>query len=376
VLSSAQHEDDQALLARACWLYFAGGMTHGEIGDRLGVPSFKVQRLIARATREGMIHIFIDSPVADCVRLEHALAERYGLAECVVSPDLGEDTLPLRSLAPAGARYLMRVIEDGKDRLVGLGHGRTISAIVEGLPRQKATQTAFVALLGGLTTSYSADPYDVIHRISDRTGVPGYFLPVPFFANTAADREVLSKQIGVSHVMQMARQTTLCLVGIGTATREGFLAQTGAIDEDDLAALERLGARSEILCYFHDAEGRPVETGLAERSLTLTYEELRGRRIIAAAGGADKVEAIRSVLRSGLLSGLITDEATARALVGEQASAVTPMRLRLSRKRSGPDAAKPDTAKPGGARPAGTDARGAKSSGAKSRGAKPTAAAE
>src|SRR5690349_6329882 len=182
-----QHEDEQSLLARATWLYFAGGMTHGEIGERLGVPSFKVQRLIARATRESMVHIFIDSPVADCVRLEHALAESYGLSDCVVSPDLGEQALPLRSLAPAGARYLMRVIQEGRDVLIGLGHGRTISAIVEHQPRQQAGQTGFVALLGGLTTSYSADPYDVIHRISDRTGVPGYFLPVPFFANSAAD---------------------------------------------------------------------------------------------------------------------------------------------------------------------------------------------
>ena len=328
-----QHEDEQSLLARASWLYFAGGMTHGDIGERLGVPAFKVQRLIARATREGLIHVFVDSPVANCVRLERALADRYGLDDCIVSPDLGEEALPLRSLAPAGARYLMRVVQAGADKLIGLGHGRTISAMVDCLPRQQGHATAFVALLGGLTTSFSADPYDVIHRISDRTGVPGYFLPVPFFANSVADREVLLSQIGVSHVMKLARKTSLCIVGIGTATREGFLAKTGAIDARDVAALERLGARSEILCYFHDENGARVETGLADRSVTLTYDELKQRRIVAAAGGADKVEAIRSALRSGLLSGLITDEATARHLVGEDAGAVTPMRLRPSRKR-------------------------------------------
>jgi DNA-binding transcriptional regulator LsrR (DeoR family) len=334
VFHPSQLEDEQSLLSRACWLYFAGGMTHGEIGDRLGVPSFKVQRLIARATREGMIHIFIDSPVAGCVRLEQDIAERFGLTECIVSPDLGEDALPLRSLAPAGARYLMRVIQQGGDRLIGLGHGRTISAIVDALPRQQAGSTAFVALLGGLTTSFSADPYDVIHRISERARAPGYFLPVPFFANSRADREVLMSQVGVSHVMKLARKTSLCIVGIGTATRKGFLAQTGAINDRDVEALERLGARSEILCYFHDEAGAPVETSLAERSITLTYEELKKKRIVAAAGGVDKTDAIRSVLNSGLLSGLITDEATARRLVGDGASLVTTMRLRSSKKRN------------------------------------------
>ena len=39
------------------------------------------------------------------------------------------------------------------------------------------------------------------------------------------------------------------------------------------------------------------------------------QRIVAIAGGADKTAAIRAVLNSGLLSGLITDEATATALL-------------------------------------------------------------
>jgi len=39
------------------------------------------------------------------------------------------------------------------------------------------------------------------------------------------------------------------------------------------------------------------------------------RRIVAVAGGAVKVDAIRAVLASGLLNGLITDEATAGAVL-------------------------------------------------------------
>ncbi|RUV36591.1 sugar-binding transcriptional regulator, partial [Mesorhizobium sp. M7A.F.Ca.MR.228.00.0.0] len=42
---------------------------------------------------------------------------------------------------------------------------------------------------------------------------------------------------------------------------------------------------------------------------------LKGRRIVAVAGGKIKVRAIKAVLESRYLSGLITDESTARALV-------------------------------------------------------------
>ena len=83
-------DDELALMGRASWLYFAGGMTHGEVGARLRVPAFKVQRLIAQATRDGLIRVFIDAPVAKCVSLEHELCSIHGLRECVVAPDLGE----------------------------------------------------------------------------------------------------------------------------------------------------------------------------------------------------------------------------------------------------------------------------------------------
>ena len=57
-----------------------------------------------------------------------------------------------------------------------------------------------------------------------------------------------------------------------------------------------------------------METSLAARTLSPDLGSLAGRRIVALAGGATKVPAIRAVLRSGLLAGLITDERTADAL--------------------------------------------------------------
>jgi DNA-binding transcriptional regulator LsrR (DeoR family) len=48
---------------------------------------------------------------------------------------------------------------------------------------------------------------------------------------------------------------------------------------------------------------------------------LKDRRIVAVAGGKVKVRAIKAVLESRFLNGLITDETTARALVGQSADA-------------------------------------------------------
>jgi len=311
---SAPEAEEGDMLARAAWLHFVGGMTHAEVGAQLRVPGFKIQRLIARATRSGVVQVFINSPVADCVRLERTLCRIYRLVTCLVAPRLG-DVPASKALAAAGAQSLFRILQTGSHRTIGLGHGRTLSANVAYLPHCHAPDTSFVALHGGLTTSFSADPYDVIHSITGRTGAHGYFLSVPFFANSAADRAVLLAQIGVMQVQALARTASLFLVGVGTATRDGFLVQNGSIGEEDLARLTRLGAKGEILGYFHDRDRRRIETGISDRTVTLSYDELAGCNIVAAGGGADKIDALQAILRSGLLKGLITDEATAATLV-------------------------------------------------------------
>ena len=70
-----------------------------------------------------------------------------------------------------------------------------------------------------------------------------------------------------------------------------------------------------MLGRFVDADGRPVAAGINERALAVRLEELAGRQVVAIAGGRDKPRAIAAVLQSGLVTGLITDEATAREVV-------------------------------------------------------------
>ncbi len=71
-----------------------------------------------------------------------------------------------------------------------------------------------------------------------------------------------------------------------------------------------------MLGHFFDAQGGVLETTLSARTLSVELNTRDDSRIVAIAGGAEKVGAVRAVLRSGWLKGLITDEATARAIVG------------------------------------------------------------
>jgi DNA-binding transcriptional regulator LsrR (DeoR family) len=311
----SRFDDDSSLAARAAWLHFAGGKTQSEVADRLNIPSTKAHRLIARANREGLIRVFVDGTVAECVALEEALKAGYGLQYCEVAPDLDDgDPLPLRTLGIVGARYLRGILEHSRHKIIGIGHGRTLASAVEYLPRTPASDVQFVSLLGGLTRKFAANPFDVIHKLAERTAAEAYLMAVPAFANSVEDKNVLMSQVGIADVVQLARRASLLIVGIGEVETTGFLAGSGMIRPNELVELKRAGAHGELLGHFFSPDGRPIETDLTARALSLGVEDLRGRPLLAIAGGESKVPPIRAILNSGLLYGLITDEATARGL--------------------------------------------------------------
>ena len=308
-------DPEESLAIRAAWLHYAGGLTQAAVAKRLGLPSVKAHRLIARAVAEGVVKVSIDGEIVECAQLEDQLCRRFGLGHCEVAPDLGEDGLPLRALGLAGAAFLRREIERAEHPVIGLGHGRTLAAAVQQLPRFDAGGVRFISLLGGLTRHYAANPHDVMHRLAEKTGAQAYVMPVPFFANSADDRAILLAQPGVREIFDMSNGAGLKLVGIGTADDGAQLVASGMIEPRESAAINAGGGVGEMLGHFFDARGRVLETPLTARTLAVDLDGPADSRLVAIAGGGQKVQAIRAVLESGRLTGLITDEPTARALV-------------------------------------------------------------
>ncbi len=306
---------DTALAVRAAWFHYAGGLTQGDVARQLGITPARAHRLIARAVRDGQVRIVVEGPVGGCIALEAALAEAYGLASCRVVPELDEPELPLRALGQAAAALLDGVLQRGQHPVIGVGHGRTLAAVIEHLPRRAVPNVKFVSLLGGLTHQLPANPFEVIHRLADRTKAAAELLPVPFLANSAADRTVLMRQRGIAQTFAAAGAATFCLAGIGEVADEAFLLASNMVSRAEGEALRQAGAVGEMLGHYFGRDGALIDTELHGRVIAVPPEALRGREFVAVAGGRGKVEAIGAVLRSRLLTGLITDEATARGLV-------------------------------------------------------------
>ncbi len=312
---TGRREEEASLAIRAAWLHYAAGLTQAQVAKRLGVPSVKAHRLILAANQQGAVKISIVGDVIECIELEDQLSKAYSLDYCQVVPDLGEEGLPLRALGLAGAELFQREIRNAQGGLIGVGHGRTLAAAVEAMPAHDAGDVRFVSLLGGLTHNYAANPHDVMYGIAAKTGATAYVMPVPFFANCAEDRDLFLEQRGVKEVFELATQSNVMIVGVGTSDPGAQLVASKLIDQQEILEVQEKGGVGELLGNFFNSAGEAVSTSLDARTVTHKLESLKKQRMVALAGGSEKVPAISAVLKSGFLSGLVTDECTAKKLL-------------------------------------------------------------
>lgn len=305
---------EASLAIRAAWLCYVHGLTQAQAADHLGISRVKVHRLVARAHQENWIKVFVEGSTAEGIALEQSLKQAFGLQYCNVVPadaqGIGsESEAGTRGLGAAGALYLHQYLEKHPKASIGVGHGRTLAALAHALPAMPRPQCNFVSLLGSLTRRATANPFDVIYRFAERTGGAGHFLPAPFIVDSVDDAEMLRAQRLVQSVLGLALKTDLVLLGIGN------LRNSPAIYDSERKALFALGIVGEVLGQFFNSEGGIVHCDMAQRSISVRLAGLRGRSVIGVAGGTDKAAAIAATLRSGLLTGLVTDETTARSIL-------------------------------------------------------------
>jgi DNA-binding transcriptional regulator LsrR (DeoR family) len=131
-----------------------------------------------------------------------------------------------------------------------------------------------------------------------------------------AARVLLSDRY-VQEALGLIGTVTLALVGIGGIEPSRLLAASGNVfSASELQSLRNKNAVGDICLRFFDAQGAPVVTPLNNRVIGMNLEQLRRvNRVVGVAGGRRKVAAIRAALTGRLINVLITDRATARALI-------------------------------------------------------------
>jgi DNA-binding transcriptional regulator LsrR (DeoR family) len=109
----------------------------------------------------------------------------------------------------------------------------------------------------------------------------------------------------------------VALLGIGALQPSPLLADSGnSLNPDDLAGLSEQGAVGDVCLHFFDTNGVHVPSSFEDRTIGISAGKLRAiPRKIGFAGGPRKLEAIRAAAIGGWVDVLVTDSATAAALL-------------------------------------------------------------
>jgi DNA-binding transcriptional regulator LsrR (DeoR family) len=307
---------DAALAARACRRYFLDDRTKQEIAAELGISRFKVARLLREARARGVVRIEVLDPGELDARRRLALHERWGLRHAVVvAPDEPGELLP--ALGAGAARLLRRALRPGD--VLGIAWGSTLEAAVSALEAEGGPAPVDVVQLAGgfqgVEPAYNA--IELAGRAARVLGGRLHPLHAPALLSTAETRSRLLREPSVAATVRRFGQVTVALVGIGALRPRptSALYQGGVLSPAMLRELRRHGAVGDAFCQFLDEDGR-VLAEFGDRIVAMEVERIRAVPLrIGVAGGAGKLVAIRAALRGGLVNALVTDAATAEALL-------------------------------------------------------------
>ena len=256
-----------------------------------------------------MIRVQINSRYEGCLALETELQQRFGLKIARVLPALNTPPMNTR-LGIGAAQSLMGVLEPGQLLAVGFGEA-TMSCLQHLSGFIGSQQVRLVTLSGGV------GPYMTgIGQLDAACSVS--MIPAPLRVSSADVAEILRREASVRDVI-LATAADAAVVGIGAIDqrRDATILRSGYISEGEQLMYARKGAVGDILGYFLQADGKPVEGLEIHRALLgVTLDELAQLpTIVGVAGGEEKAQAIYAALIGKRINGLVTEETTARAVL-------------------------------------------------------------
>jgi DNA-binding transcriptional regulator LsrR (DeoR family) len=303
--------DELVTVAHVAKRFYLDGLSRIEIASELNISRFKVARLLEIALERGIVKITIDPSDSVDVELSLQLRDAFGLTRAIAASIPEDDSGPVHDrLGIVAAELLEEIVEE--DDVLGMTAGRTLSAVATHLHRLAHCE---VVQLAGVAGTTAENGVEVIRRVSKVSGGRARAIYAPLLVEHSETALALRRDVEVRDTFSRFNSVTKAVVAIGSwCPPDSQLYENaqrlGLVD----GVLER-GVVGEIGSTLFDADGREIDL-FADQSIAITSAQLaRIPEVIAVAGGKNKTAAILAALRSGLISSLVTDAATARSLV-------------------------------------------------------------
>jgi len=298
---------DTDLLILISKMYYEEGITQEKIARELGMTRLRVIELLKRAKAEGIVRFHIVNPETDFTHLQRQLAEKYGLQEVIIVPSIpGHAAMQRRVLGKAAGAYLNETLES-RD-VLGIGWGQSVLETANCLQDYEKRSITVVPLIGGGSETFPQYEVNTLaRRFSQVFGGDCYPLYTLALADSKTIRDAIVTDSKINRVISFWNRLNTALIGVGAMTVRfpDLFDKHLEVEPINFSSRNIVG---DILCRFHDIQGREVRLDLSDRMIGADFDNLRkAGRVIGVAGGITKCKAILGAVRGQIINVLITD---------------------------------------------------------------------
>ena len=309
---------DLAAALSAATAHYLQGETMEAIAERMGVSRSTVSRLLKQARASGLVEIRIRSPLEAPRLLARQLHDRYRITTHAVSvPGDASHVERLELVAAAASDVIDAHV--GSHMTIGIAWGSTLAAVSRHLRPKPTSGTLFVQLNGSGNTHTTGLGYasDLLSRFGRAFSAQAQQFPVPAFFDDPATKTALWRERSMRRILdaQARMDTVIFSVGAPGSSVPSHVYAGGYLEESDLQELIRERVVGDVATVFYRADGSSADIALNARATGPALIQLvRVPRRICVVAGESKLDSVRGALAAGLVTDLVIDEPTARAL--------------------------------------------------------------
>ncbi|QEN88623.1 winged helix-turn-helix transcriptional regulator [Labrys sp. KNU-23] len=288
-------------------LHYESDLSQVEIARRLGLSTATISRLLRRARDEGIVRIEIRDFTAP-EDLTRELVKALGLrkAALVETSEVGL----LASLAqPVGTLLKEAGLKDGS--VLAIGWGRAIREVIRaGLPSMPGVIT--VPATGGM--QQPAPHFQIsefVRLAAEQLGGTPQFIHAPYLPSQEY-RDAFINDPTIRDQIALWDRIDAALVGVGLPHGVDPV-HAGAATSSERALVQAAG---DVIRHYFDEAGNLVPWEGDERLIAISPEQLRAiPLVIGVAVSPAKAKSIIGAVRARLINAVVTDTATAEAML-------------------------------------------------------------
>ena len=298
-------------MQEAAILYYEKKYTQNEIASIMNLSRQTVSKILNDAIKENIVEIKIHNPEITCKELEQEICNKFNIKNAVVcSVSSSDEFLCLLMTVKKAADYISSLIEKG-DQKIAISWGRTVQMMISEFPDSKTSGNIVFPLFGATDQEQAYFMSNELARsFADKIGAKVKYAWFPYRPDSIDDCKLFQKTSYYKKVNDLWNDIDIAIVGIGNREIIQTFGQAFGYNEKCASAI------GDISTHFFDEDGNVLD--LYENTLCAAKENLKNaKQTIAVACGKDKVEAITGALKTQMIDVLITDEYTAKYIIGK-----------------------------------------------------------